>query len=452
MKVSKNWPEGDRIHVSNVNVPASLLDGRAPASADAEGLKKVDFVVDGGKLAEILPAGTPAVAPVFDADGGQAWPPFADLHTHLDKGQIWPRASNHDGTIETARAKSRADTAANWSAKDVEARFEFALKAAYAYGTSAIRTHIDCFIPGQAEISFGVFRRLRDRWSGRIALQATSLVSPELYDAAENAALVDMIAESGGRLGGLTFRLTEEEDPTILAGRLDRLFALAQSRGLDVDLHVDETGMASSTTLAQIAEAVLRSGFRGQVVCGHCCSLSVQEEGVVARTIGLVREAGLNIVSLPLVNQYLQGRLPGATPRWRGIPLLRELRAAGVNIALASDNCRDTYHPFGDLDALEVFGGGVRIGHLDAEMSAWSAAVTKTPASIIGGREVGVLRPGANADFQLFAGRGFSELLARRQSDRIVVRNGRPIDTTLPDYRTLDHLMTDTRSRGRIQP
>ncbi|MEA2804580.1 MAG: cytosine/creatinine deaminase, partial [Rhodospirillaceae bacterium] len=121
MKVSKNWPEGDRIHVSNVNVPASLLDERAPASADAEGLKKVDFVVDGGKLAEILPAGTPAVAPVFDADGGQAWPPFADLHTHLDKGQIWPRASNHDGTIETARAKSRADTAANWSAKDVEA-------------------------------------------------------------------------------------------------------------------------------------------------------------------------------------------------------------------------------------------------------------------------------------------------------------------------------------------
>ena len=91
MKVNKNWPEGDRIHVSNVNVPASLLEERAPASADAEGLKKVDFVVDGGKLAEILPAGTPAVAPVFDADGGQAWPPFADLHTHLDKGQMAAR-------------------------------------------------------------------------------------------------------------------------------------------------------------------------------------------------------------------------------------------------------------------------------------------------------------------------------------------------------------------------
>lgn len=233
MKVSKNWPEGDRIHVSNVNVPASLLDGRAPASADAEGLKKVDFVVDGGKLAEILPAGTPAVAQVFDADGGRAWPPFADLHTHLDKGQIWPRASNHDGTIETARAKSRADTAANWRAKDVEARFEFALKAAYAYGTSAIRTHIDCFIPGQAEISFGVFRRLRDRWSGRKPCRQRLLSAPSFTTPPRT----QRWSTSGGWLGGLTFRLTEEEDPSILAGSLDRLFALAQSRGLDVDLH-----------------------------------------------------------------------------------------------------------------------------------------------------------------------------------------------------------------------
>jgi hypothetical protein len=32
-------------------------------------------------------------------------------------------------------------------------------------------------------------------------------------------------------------------------------------------------------------------------------------------------------------------------------------------------------------------------------------------------------------------------LIARRQPDRMVIRNGKPIDTTLPDIRTLDHLM-----------
>ena len=33
------------------------------------------------------------------------------------------------------------------------------------------------------------------------------------------------------------------------------------------------------------------------------------------------------------------------------------------------------------------------------------------------------------------------ELYSRPQSDRMVIRNGEPIDTTLPDYAELDHLM-----------
>jgi cytosine/creatinine deaminase len=441
MTMSKAWPPGDRVHLANVNVPSVLLDKRAPAYADADGQKKVDLVIDGGKLAEILPAGAQPVAPVFDADGGQAWPPFADLHTHLDKGQIWPRAGNHDGTLETARAQVRADTIAHWRAEDVEARFEFGLKTAYAHGTTAIRTHIDCFVPGQAQVSFGVFRRLRERWSGRIALQAAALVSTDLYDSPENAGIVDIIADAGGRLGGVTFRLSEDEDRGILDARLDRLFALAQSRGLDVDLHVDENGMKSSATLAQIAQSVLRSKFRGQVVCGHCCSLSLQDEAVAQRTIDLVKEAELRIVSLPMVNQYLQGRLSDQTPRWRGIPMLKELKAANIPIAIASDNCRDPYHAFGDMDLLEIFGGAVRIGHLDADINAWSAAITRTPGTIMGAPGLGMLSVGVQADFQLFSGRNFSELLARRQADRLVIRQGRPIDTTLPDFRTLDHLM-----------
>jgi cytosine deaminase len=429
------------VHVANVNVPQSLLAREFAGEPAEHRLVLVDLMIDAGRIAAIMPAGAETGCPVFDADGGQAWPPFADLHTHLDKGQIWPRAGNREGTLETARAAVRADTTAHWKAQDVEARFEFSLQCAYAYGTTAIRTHLDCLVPGQAEISFGVFRRLRDKWADRIKLQASALVSTDLYDVPENAALVNLIAESEGRLGGITYRLSEHEDPAILDRRLDRLFEIARSRGLDVDLHVDETGATTSATLAQIAEAVLRSGFRGQVVCGHCCSLSVLSDEAAQRTIRLVRQANLNIVSLPLVNQYLQARRPDATPVWRGITLLRELQAAGVKVALASDNCRDPMHPFGDLDLLEVYAGGVKIGHLDGVMGEWAPAVTTIPSSIIGVSRSGTFRPGIHADFQIFGGRSFSELVARRQSDRLVIRNGKPIDTTLPDFRTLDHLM-----------
>ena len=43
------------------------------------------------------------------------------------------------------------------------------------------------------------------------------------------------------------------------------------------------------------------------------------------------------------------------TPRWRGVTLLHELRSHGIPVALASDNTRDQFFAYGDLDMLEVF-------------------------------------------------------------------------------------------------
>jgi cytosine/creatinine deaminase len=49
--------------------------------------------------------------------------------------------------------------------------------------------------------------------------------------------------------------------------------------------------------------------------------------------------------------------------------------------------------------------------------------------------------PGAPADLVIFKARSWTELFARPQSDRIVLRQGRQIDRTLPDYAELDDLM-----------
>jgi cytosine deaminase len=53
---------------------------------------------------------------------------------------------------------------------------------------------------------------------------------------------------------------------------------------------------------------------------------------------------------------------------------------------------------------------------------------------------VGRLGVGLPADLVLFRGRSYSELFARSQHDRVVLRNGRAIETTLPDYAELDEL------------
>ena len=65
---------------------------------------------------------------------------------------------------------------------------------------------------------------------------------------------------------------------------------------------------------------------------------------------------------------------------------------------------------------------GCRIGHLDRPaIGAWPCAVTSTPAAAMGlGQQgVGTLAVGGPADFVLFRGRRYSELLARPQFDRV---------------------------------
>jgi cytosine deaminase len=57
------------------------------------------------------------------------------------------------------------------------------------------------------------------------------------------------------------------------------------------------------------------------------------------------------------------------------------------------------------------------------------------------GLDAGLIGVGRPADLVVFKGRSFSELLARHQGDRVVIRNGTPIDTTLPDYAELDEVI-----------
>ncbi|MGO8440855.1 hypothetical protein ACC861_37470, partial [Rhizobium ruizarguesonis] len=61
-----------------------------------------------------------------------------------------------------------------------------------------------------------------------------------------------------------------------------------------------------------------------------------------------IAKAGIAVISLPMCNMYLQDRYPGRTPRWRGVTLLKELAAAGVATAVASDNTRDPFYAYGD--------------------------------------------------------------------------------------------------------
>ena len=116
------------------------------------------------------------------------------------------------------------------------------------------------------------------------------------------------------------------------------------------------------------------------------------------------------------------------------------MKARGIRVAIASDNTRDPYHAYGDLDMLEVMREATRIGHLDHSDADWIHAFLANPAPAAGFAAPS-LAVGAPADLVVCSARNFSELFARPQADRIVMQDGRPIQRRLPAYAELDDLM-----------
>lgn len=433
-------PQTSRYWLRQVSLPLALVKGEGfPATFAGDAFIRAAMLIADGRIARI------AAEPVVEAGEGESvdcggrivLPRFVDVHTHLDKGHIHARAANPDGTFFGALTTVAADREANWKADDVRKRMDFALRCAFHHGTGAIRTHLDS-LGKQSDISWPVFAEMREAWKGRITLQASALFPLSVLwdDPADFRNILKNVAKHGGILGAVTYRgdpLTEQVDHA-----LDAFIDAAEAHGLELDFHVDESASPDARSLEKIADAVLRKNYRGRVLAGHCCSLALMEDADRARVIEKLAAAKIAVVSLPMCNMYLQDRNSGRTPRWRGVAPLHELDAAGVSTMVASDNTRDPFYAYGDLDGVEVFREATRILHFDHSTRPWLESLTTRPAAQMGLPDAGRLAAGLPADFIVFSARTLNEWLCRPQSDRMVVIQGKASATRLPDYAELD--------------
>ena len=422
--------KGKPVALENLTAPGFLLDGFV-----GDGLSPCSLVmVDGVIVDFVLTAQIENLdAEKIDMAGSLIFPTFADCHTHLDKGHAWDRSENLTGDFNGALAAIEQDYPF-WSAPDLRRRMDFGLHCSYVHGTSQIRTHLDTTMRAQ-DTSWAVFDELRSDWAGRVALQAAALTLTHEFDEDQGKRLRGIVHQYDG-VPGMVCYMTED-----LGEKLDRVFAIAMDLGTDLDFHVDETMDPGARSLEAIADTAIRLGYEGRITCGHCCSLSQQGDETVRRVIDKVTQANISIVSLPMCNLYLQDRHEGRTPRGRGVTLLHEFKAAGVDVAAASDNCRDGFYAYGDHDMLEVLTQTTRIAHLDRPVGDWPAIATTTPRKMMGTDKGAPLRKGAPADFVIFPARKYSELFSRSQHQRAVIRNGVLITDDLPGYDQLDDLI-----------
>jgi len=387
-----------------------------------------DLRITEGRLGLCMPE---ADAAGRDLAGRIVLPGLVDCHTHIDKGQVWARSPNPDGSFASALAAAPTDHA-HVTADDVATRATFMLDCAEAHGTVALRSHIDtdgsCF-----DLTWEVLCDLADRRAERLTLQLAPFTG--VGDTASH--LHTIAAKAADRPGAVLSAFVSDT-----AGAdefLDQMIAAADRHGLGIDVHVDETVDPGAHALRRVAKAVLRTGFEGPILAGHACALAVQSAAERDRTLDLVAAAGIGVVALPACNAYLMDRRAGASPRLRGHAPLHELRARGIPVALASDNARDAFHAYGDLDMAELFRDALRFCQIDHPVGDWPAVIGPVPAQLMGLDGPGWLRDGGPADLIVTEARCWSEFGAR-PVQRQVIRRGQPLDLTPPPYSTLDML------------
>ena len=97
----------------------------------------------------------------------------------------------------------------------------------------------------------------------------------------------------------------------------------------------------------------IRRGLGGRVTASHTTAMHSYNAAYAAQLIANIARAGLHMVTNPLDNAVLQGRFD-AGPIRRGHTRVKELLAAGVNVAIGHDSVMDPWYPLGFGDPLQA--------------------------------------------------------------------------------------------------
>jgi cytosine deaminase len=335
-------------------------------------------------------------------------PGLVNLHAHADRAfaaESFRAVSLADAVDAAAKAR------AVFTAEDVRKRATAFFEQSIAHGVTRVRTHTDVDPVVELRSMEGVLsarRDVADRLDVEIIAFATSrndLAQPDGRDRIERAVGLkpDLVGAS----------LNSSAEPK---RALDSLLTLAERHGLSVDLHIDEHLEPGRMLAPMVADAVIARGMQGRVSFSHLCALAILDESSARAVIDKIARAQITVIALPETNLLLQDR-GQATPRRRGITLLRELIAAGVEVRLGTDNVRDWFFPFGDGDMLET-------GRLTA-MTAHLDDTSELVSAICGG--FALLEEGMPGDLALIPATSFEDALARRPAGRAVFKGGRRI-------------------------
>lgn len=369
---------------------------------------RCDIAVEEGRVAALLPA-SPATPDAVDLAGTLVLPPLVDGHIHLDKtllGLPWV-PNQAAGNKVAARIEAERRVRAARTVPEFETGSNL-VRQVIASGTLHMRTHVD--VDNQLGLrNLHEVLKIREHFRDLVTIEIVAFPQSGILRSPGTAALLDEAITQGADLvGGL--------DPVGIDGdldaHLDSIFAIAERRGIGVDIHLHDGGEPGLAQILAIAERTEAASLQGKVAVSHAFALGSVSTDNVTRAADVLARAGVAIMS----------HGPGGAT----IPPLKLLREHGVEVFGGSDNIRDAWSPFGNGDMLEramLIGYRANFRH-DEELALAFDMVTAAAARVLGLSDYG-FKVGGPADFVTVEATTLAEAVATRKRRGLVVKSGR---------------------------
>lgn len=401
---------------------------------------KFDIWVDGETVFDILPAGTQE-----DGEGSLSYPvteerdlkgrlvcePFVESHIHLDyvyTADI-PAEETGSGTLFEAIDKW-SDSKSVLTVQDIKERAYKGIRAEMRNGVQYIRTHVDVTDPKLTAMK--AMLEVKEEVKDFLYLQLIAFPQEGYYAYRGGEELVEEALKMGADVvGGIPhYEFTRQ-----LGERsVEKAFELAVKYDRLLDIHCDETDDEQSRFVENIAAQAYYTGLGSRATASHTCAMGSYSNAYAFKMMSKFKKAGINFISCPTENCYLQGRYD-SYPRRRGITRIDQLLEAGCNVSFAQDSISDPWYPLGNGNLIHQVDFGLHLGHLMSleQIRNGLDFITINGARTLSVEEGYSLKKGNKASFIVLDAP--DELTAIRERAHVLlsVRNGKIIVEKRPE-------------------
>ncbi len=387
----------------------------------------------------------------LDVEGRLVTPPFIDAHVHLDAvltvGQ--PRYNTSGTLLEGIQIWSERKP--SLTHEDVKRRALEEIKWEVAQGTLHIRSHVDVCDPKLTALR--ALLEVREEVRDICDLQLVAFPQDGILSFPAGRTLMRQAMELGCDLVGGIPHYEATRDMGV--EDVHFVFALAKEFNRAIDCHCDETDDPWSRFTEVMAADTLEHGWQGRVTASHCTAMHSYDNAYAFKLIGLLARAGVNVIANPFDNVVLQGRFD-SYPKRRGITRIKELLAAGVNVALGHDSIMDPWFPLGRGDMLAAAQLALFLCHMSGfeEMQDVFDLVTTNAARVLGIEHRYGIAEGKPADFVVLDAPSAFETLRLIPARLHVFKSGREVARTEPARSTLTFGATGAEQavQYRVEP